>query len=105
MATQADVDRQYSLLATYRRNIEHYLASKAELGDLTPPGILNGIESTRRYIAQIKQNILSMSGIPVNDLAGIDYDIPHTVTLNIDIEVYRRIRQIADYYGIELPEV
>lgn len=97
------MNKQNSILRTHRRSVEHLVAQRATLGSITPPGVLNQIETTRREISRIK-SYLQTVGYPVHDLPGIDFDVSDTITLNIDRGLYQRIREIVAHYGIELPD-
>jgi len=58
--------QQLELLAAHRRTLAVYLRQQAELGVLAPPGVVNGIETTRAEIRRIKK-ALRDSGVQVED--------------------------------------
>jgi hypothetical protein len=67
MPTQEDIQDQLELLATHRRTLRVYLRQQANLGaSYAPPGIVSGIEETRRAIAKVKSNLRSW-GVKVGD--------------------------------------
>jgi len=47
MLDQETITQQLDLLAAHRRTLAVYLRQQAELGVLTPPGVVNGIETAR----------------------------------------------------------
>lgn len=53
----SDIQRQIELLGTHRQNVQHYLQQVAALGAPTPVAVLNGLNSARTSIAQIKENL------------------------------------------------
>jgi len=74
MPSQEEIEKQYQLLFTYRRNLAHYLQQQADLGGTTyiSLGIANGIRETRENIYRIK-GVLRAWGIPFENHPD-DYD-------------------------------
>ncbi len=69
---QETIDAQLELLAVHRRTLAVYLRQQAQLGVLTPPGVINGIAETQSAIHQIKEQLradrVSVEDQPNDDL-------------------------------------
>lgn len=63
---QDTIAQQLALLAAHRRTLAVYLRQQAELGVLAPPGVVNGIDETQRFIRCIKEQ-LRADGILIED--------------------------------------
>jgi WD40 repeat protein len=66
MLDQDEIANQQKLLAAHRRTLAVYRHQQAQLGILTPPGVVNGIAETAAQIRHVKA-ILHSNGVAVED--------------------------------------
>lgn len=101
-----EIQHQLSQLEIHRNNLIYsYLPQYATLGNITPPGIMNGIRYERNEITRIKKLLREYYNTTVDDMPGVDYDRIDEITLKIDRATYERIRAIVATYGIDLPGI
>lgn len=98
MATQEDIDHQFFLLKTYRRNLKHILTQTAQYDPKDiPQGHLNTIIDNRANIARIK-TILRNWHINVDNHPDDKETLPaQEVNVKINADKVMLVMPIAEF--------